>query len=75
MVGRSVARNERGAVYGLTSSAMFLGNSLGPLLGGFIAAGFGISWVFLMTASVIVVNLAWVYYRVPEFHEDSGTPG
>ena len=42
LVGRLVARSERGAVYGMTSSAMFMGNSLGPLLGGFIAAGFGL---------------------------------
>ena len=67
LVGRLVSRSDRGAIYGMTSSAMFLGNSLGPLLGGFIAAGFGLSWVFLLTAAVIAVNLAWVYYRVPEY--------
>src|ERR1700730_8437355 len=38
LVGRLVSRAERGAVYGMTSSAMFLGNSAGPLLGGAIAA-------------------------------------
>ena len=69
LVGRLVPRSERGAVYGMTSSAMFMGNSLGPLLGGFIAAGFGLSWVFLMTGAVMALNLVWVYYRVPEFHE------
>jgi DHA1 family multidrug resistance protein-like MFS transporter len=37
LVGRLVSRAERGAVYGMTSSAMFLGNSAGPLLGGAIA--------------------------------------
>jgi DHA1 family multidrug resistance protein-like MFS transporter len=67
LVGRLVARGERGAVYGMTSSAMFMGNSLGPLLGGFIAAGFGLHWVFLLTAAVIVVNLGWVYQRVPDY--------
>jgi DHA1 family multidrug resistance protein-like MFS transporter len=67
LVGRQVARSERGAIYGMTSSAMFMGNSLGPLLGGFIAAGFGIHWVFLLTAAVIAANLVWVYYRVPEY--------
>ena len=46
---------------------MFLGNSLGPLIGGAIAAGFGLRWVFLMTALVMAANLVWVYYRVPEF--------
>jgi DHA1 family multidrug resistance protein-like MFS transporter len=67
LVGRLVPRESRGAVYGMTSSAMFLGNSLGPLIGGAIAAGFGLRWVFLMTAAVMAANLVWVYYRVPEY--------
>jgi hypothetical protein len=37
-----------------------------PLLGGGIAAGFGLNWVFVMTAAVMAVNLVWVYRRVPE---------
>ena len=67
LVGRLVQRSDRGAVYGMTSSAMFMGNSLGPLLGGAVAASMGLSWVFLMTALVMALNLAWVYWRVPEF--------
>jgi DHA1 family multidrug resistance protein-like MFS transporter len=67
LVGRLVARSDRGAVYGMTSSAMFMGNSLGPLSGGAIAASFGLRWVFVMTAAVMILNLVWVYYRVPEF--------
>ncbi len=69
LVGRLVSRAERGAVYGMTSSAMFMGNSLGPLIGGAIAAGFGLRWVFLLTAAVMALNLVWVYYRVPEYRE------
>ncbi|MFI4949071.1 MAG: MFS transporter [Alphaproteobacteria bacterium] len=69
LVGRQVSRADRGAVYGLTSSAMFMGNSLGPLMGGAIAASFGLRWVFLLTAAVMAANLVWVYYRVPEFRE------
>jgi DHA1 family multidrug resistance protein-like MFS transporter len=69
MVGRLVSSAERGAVYGMTSSAMFLGNSAGPLLGGAIAASLGLHWVFLMTAIVMAANLLWVYYRVPEYRD------
>jgi len=69
LVGRLVSRAERGAVYGMTSSAMFLGNSAGPLLGGAIAASLGLHWVFLMTAIVMAINLLWVYYRVPEYRQ------
>jgi MFS transporter, DHA1 family, multidrug resistance protein len=67
LVGRLVPRSDRGTIYGMTSSAMFMGNSLGPLLGGFLAAGLGLSWVFLMTGAVLALNLVWVYYRVPEY--------
>ena len=69
LVGRLVARSDRGAVYGMTSSAMFMGNSLGPLMGGVVAASLGLNWVFLMTALVMGLNLVWVYYRVPEYGE------
>ena len=67
LVGRLVPRSDRGTIYGMTSSAMFMGNSLGPLFGGFLAAGLGLSWVFLMTGLVLALNLVWVYYRVPEY--------
>jgi MFS transporter, DHA1 family, multidrug resistance protein len=69
LVGRLVPRSDRGTIYGMTSSAMFMGNSLGPLLGGFLAAGLGLSWVFLMTGAVLALNLVWVYYRVPEYQQ------
>jgi DHA1 family multidrug resistance protein-like MFS transporter len=67
LVGRLVPRSDRGTIYGMTSSAMFMGNSLGPVLGGFLAAGLGLRWVFLMTGAVLALNLVWVYYRVPEY--------
>ena len=52
LIGRSVSRETRGTIYGMTASATFLGNSLGPLTGGGIAAGLGIRWVFVMTTAV-----------------------
>ncbi len=67
MVGGLVPRAERGTVYGITASAMFLGNSMSPLTGGAVAAAFGLRWVFLVTAVVLLTNLLWVYYRVPEY--------
>ena len=67
LVGRLMPRAERGAVYGITASATFLGNSLGPLTGGAVAAAFGLRWVFLVTAAVLLANLLWVYLKVPEY--------
>ena len=41
LVGRLAPAGDRGTVYGVTASAMFLGQSLGPLSGGAIAAILG----------------------------------
>jgi DHA1 family multidrug resistance protein-like MFS transporter len=71
LIGRMVSRSERGTVYGMTASATFLGNSLGPLTGGAIAASFGLRWVFLITSALLLANLIWVYLTVPEYVEDA----
>jgi DHA1 family multidrug resistance protein-like MFS transporter len=65
-----VSRSERGTIYGMTASATFLGNSLGPLTGGAIAASFGLRWVFLITAALLLANLVWVYFTVPEYVDE-----
>jgi DHA1 family multidrug resistance protein-like MFS transporter len=72
LVGRLVPPAQRATVYGITASAMFLGNSLGPLSGGAVAAAFGLRWVFLLTGAVLLANLLWVYYRVPEYVNRDG---
>jgi MFS transporter, DHA1 family, multidrug resistance protein len=71
LVGRMVSRADRGTIYGLTASATFLGNSMGPLTGGAIAASFGLRWVFLITAALLLANLVWVYFTVPEYQDES----
>jgi MFS family permease len=52
-----VPRAKRDTVYGITASATFLGNSLSPLTGGAVAAAFGLRWMFLVTAAVLLANL------------------
>ncbi len=66
LVGRLAPAGDRGTVYGVTASAMFLGQSLGPLSGGAIAATLGLHWVFLVTAILLTANLLWVWAKVPE---------
>ncbi len=73
LIGRSVARENRGTIYGMTASATFLGNSLGPLSGGLIAASFGIRYVFAITSVLLLMNLIWVYLKVPEFKDGPTT--
>ena len=69
LIGRSVPRERRGAVYGMTASATFLGNSLGPLTGGLISASFGIRWVFALTTLFLAANLVWVWWKVEEYRD------
>ena len=71
MVGRMVPRAQRGTVYGMTASATFLGNSLGPLTGGGVAATLGLRFVFLVTAVLLLANLVWVYFSVPELPDET----
>ena len=73
-IAGSVSREHRGTIYGLTASATFLGNSLGPLTGGTIAAGLGIRWVFVVTTVLLAVNLVWVWFTVPELQDARALP-
>ena len=68
LIGRLTPASERGAMYGLSASAYFMGNSLGPMTGGAVAASFGLHWVFLVTAILFCVNLAWVFTSVQDGH-------
>jgi MFS transporter, DHA1 family, multidrug resistance protein len=47
--------DRRGGVMGLSSSATMLGNFLGPLTGGFVAAHVGVRAVFFVAATLLVV--------------------
>jgi len=69
LIGRMVSRADRGLIYGMSASATFLGNSLGPLTGGAVAASFGLRWVFFVTAGLLVANLLWVYFNVREYRQ------
>jgi len=66
LIGRLTTSASRGFVFGMVSSAYFVGNTLGPLTGGVIAATVGIRFVFAVTAALLLANLVWVYLKVPE---------
>jgi MFS transporter, DHA1 family, multidrug resistance protein len=65
LIGRLFPVHRRGQVFGLTSSATFMGMCLGPLLGGLIAARFGFPAVFLTIGALTIANLIWVAINVP----------
>jgi len=53
-----------GRVFGLTISAGYLGVFLGSVLGGQIAAGFGVRSVFFATSSLLLLNAVLAYFNV-----------
>jgi DHA1 family multidrug resistance protein-like MFS transporter len=59
-IGRMFAVEERGRVYGITSSATFLGMSAGPLIGSTIMVHFGYHAVFVVIGTLMLLNLIWV---------------
>jgi DHA1 family multidrug resistance protein-like MFS transporter len=66
LIGRLTSASSRGFVYGMVASAYFVGNTLGPLTGGVVAASVGIQWVFALTAVMLLATLLWVWCAVPE---------
>ncbi|HVJ50655.1 multidrug efflux MFS transporter [Desulfitobacterium sp.] len=60
LIRKSVPGSVSGRIFGYNQSAQYLGNVTGPLLGGQIAAYYGIRYVFLFTAALLVINALWV---------------
>lgn len=50
----------RGTIFGIAASASALGNALGPLTGGYLAATLGIRSVFMASTGVLVVAALWL---------------
>ena len=53
-----------GKVFGFNMSAGYLGIFVGAILGGQVAAYFGIRYVFFITSALLFINAVWVYFRV-----------
>jgi DHA1 family multidrug resistance protein-like MFS transporter len=60
LIGRLFASGRRGAVFGMVSSAMYLGMACGPLLGATTAAHFGFSAAFIVVAALMFANFLWI---------------
>ena len=46
-----------GRIFGYTQSFMYLGNVAGPLMGATVSAMAGFRWVFIATASIVLINI------------------
>jgi DHA1 family multidrug resistance protein-like MFS transporter len=53
-----------GRVFGFNMTAQYLGVFGGSILGGQIAAHFGIRYVFFITSTLLLMNAIWVYSTV-----------
>jgi DHA1 family multidrug resistance protein-like MFS transporter len=60
LAGRLFPRERRGHVFGLISSATFVGMFAGPLLGGTVAAHFGFATLFLTVGAIMLLNAGLV---------------
>lgn len=59
-IARQFPAEQRGMVYGVSYSATFTGQFLGPTFGGILAAQFGFTSVFVVTGALMIANLVWV---------------
>ncbi|BBB90923.1 MAG TPA: multidrug efflux MFS transporter [Methylomusa anaerophila] len=53
-----------GRVFGFNISAQYLGVFGGSVLGGQVAAYWGIRYVFFITSTLLLINAVWVYFKV-----------
>jgi len=60
LIGRTFPREQRGRIYGITSSAGYLGLAFGPALGGLIGAQLGFAAVFAIVGALIALTLGLV---------------
>jgi len=53
-----------GRVFGFNMSAQYLGVFGGSIIGGQVAAYWGIRYVFFITSTLLLINAVWVYCKV-----------
>ncbi len=59
IVQRSSAPENRGGIYGIFQSGLLLGNVVGPLVGGALAATFGLRLIFFITTILFFISTLW----------------
>lgn len=56
LVKKLAPKEIQATAFGMNSSALFLGNLIGPLIGSSVAASYGIKSVFYVTMSILLAN-------------------
>ncbi|GAB7386768.1 multidrug efflux MFS transporter [Bacillaceae bacterium] len=66
LVRRYAPKGMESRTYGYSNSAVFLGNMLGPIFGGYLAAFLSLRGIFLLTSAILLLNALWVKYKFSE---------
>jgi DHA1 family multidrug resistance protein-like MFS transporter len=64
LVAKAVSDQDRGRAFGLTAGAAFLGAFVGPVVGGLLAAQFGLRTVFLAAGAVLMIAAVLIALRI-----------
>ena len=64
LIKKITPSSHTGRIFGLTMSAQYLGIFGGSVMGGQIAAAFGIPAVLFVTSALMLLNAIWVYFYV-----------
>jgi DHA1 family multidrug resistance protein-like MFS transporter len=54
LVTLNAPEDRRGGVMGIARSGLLIGHILGPILGGYFSAFFGIPWIFILTGALLI---------------------
>ena len=63
LVKKLAPPDRQATAFGMNSSALFLGNLIGPLLGSSVAAAYGIRWVFYVTMTILLANAMMLFFN------------
>ncbi|KZX11627.1 MFS transporter [Methanobrevibacter filiformis] len=66
IVAQAVPPKERGKALGMNISSVYIGLTLGPVLGGVITNLLGWEWIFYLIIPFLILNLIIGYSKVPE---------
>ncbi|MFB3879838.1 MAG: MFS transporter [Armatimonadota bacterium] len=66
LVADSMPRSRYGGAYGVLASARALAGSVGPIIGGTLAAYVGIRWVFIWTGALTLAASLWARWAIRE---------
>ena len=64
--------SERGRALGINVMAVYIGLTVGPPLGGFIADAVGWRWIFLVNIPIGIVVLLWGWFMLPRSEKVPG---